>query len=269
MMRVKPAGLQGKGILELLKRTELAKYLDQLLEIAAWEAADSSLNGLQVEGCEEIGSVALAVDACEQTFEMCREAGCRMLIVHHGLFWGKPLPLTGAHRRRVKLLLDAGISLYAAHLPLDFHPVLGHNICIARSLGLDARGHLKQEKGMPVGTLARAKRPVPRDEFAALVNRKLDTRSLLLPFGAEKIESLGLVSGHGSSLVDESLCESIDTFLTGQTSHTLYHQAREYGLNVIFAGHYATEVPGLRALAGNLSERFGMETRLLEVPTGL
>jgi len=253
----------------LVKRTELVKYLDELLEIDLWEAADSSLNGLQLEGADQISSVALAVDGCEQTFEMCRELGARMLIVHHGLFWGKPLPVTGAHRRRIKILLDAGISLYAIHLPLDFHPLLGHCAGIARDLGLEVEGPLKQEKGLAAGILARAEPVLGLEELVSRVDSLLSTRSRVLRFGAGRVERLGIVSGSGAKLVDESLCERIDTFLTGETSHTLYHHAREHGLNVIFAGHYATEFPGLKALAAHLTERFGLETTLLEVPTGL
>jgi len=253
----------------LVKLAELVEYLDELLEIKLWEAADSSLNGLQIEGADKISSVAFAVDGCEQTFEMCRETGAQMLIVHHGLFWGKPLPVTGIHRRRVKLLLDAGVSLYAVHLPLDFHPLLGHTVCIARRLGLEIKGPLKKEKNLTAGTLARSKPPVARQEFVERVDSLLSTKSLVLPFGSDRVENLGIVSGHGSKLLDEDLCKSIDTFLTGQTNHTLYHHAKEYGLNVIFAGHYATELPGLKALAGHLAERFGLQTALLEVPTGL
>jgi dinuclear metal center YbgI/SA1388 family protein len=253
----------------LIKRVELVKYLDKLLEIQLWEEVDSSLNGLQVEGADQISSIALAVDGCEQTFEMSRDTGAQMLIVHHGLFWGDQLPLTGAHRRRVKLLLEAGISLYAAHLPLDFNPLIGHNACIARDLGLQVEGPLKQEKSLPVGTLARAEPPLAREKLAAKVESLLATKATLLPFGKEKVENIGIVSGSGSKLVDEALCGTIDTFLTGEASHTLYHQAKEFGLNVIFAGHYATEFPGLKALAKHLSERFGLETSLLESPTGL
>ena len=62
----------------MIKRVELVKYLDELLEIQLWEGIDSSLNGLQVEGVDEISSVALAVDGCEQTFEMCLETGAQM-----------------------------------------------------------------------------------------------------------------------------------------------------------------------------------------------
>ena len=248
---------------------DLVQYLDDLLEISHWEKLDSSLNGLQVEGGPRVGKIAFAVDACEQTFQSSRDQGVQMLITHHGLFWGKPLSLTGTHRARVKLLLDSDISLYTAHLPLDFHPLIGHNTCIARGLGLEIKGPLSMESGLEIGTLARPPAPLEFSEFVRRVDSLLDTSSRSLPFGPSRIEKIGIISGHGSKVLDETLSAKIDTFLTGESSHTFYHFAREFGLNVVFAGHYATEVPGLKELAARLEEKFSLDTVFIPAPTGL
>ena len=252
-----------------VKREELVEYLDELLELELWKKIDVSLNGLQIEGAETISRIAFAVDASEQTFRMCLEAAAQMLIAHHGLFWGKPLPVAGTHRRRVKLLLDSDISLYVAHLPLDFHPQIGHCSSIARTLGLEIKDNLTMESGMAVGTLAHAPEPLDLSHFVSSVDSLLDTKSRLLPFGREKIQRVGIISGYGSKILDESLSKKIDVFLTGESSHTLYHFAREFGVNVIFAGHYATELPGLKELASHLAAHFTLETEILQAPTGL
>lgn len=252
-----------------VRRDELVKYLDEFLEIGRWEQADDSLNGLQVEGDERVGSIAFAVDTGLETIELCIESGARMMIVHHGLFWGKPLAIVGSHRKRVKTLLDAGVSLYAAHLPLDFHPLLGHNVRIARALDLDIAGPLSTVQGLPVGTEAVAGSAVGREEFITRIEERLETVSHVLAFGPEKVSRVGICSGSGAKLLTEELSQRIDTFVTGETSHTIFHFAREYGVNVVFAGHYSTETPGLKALGGHLTERFGIETSFLEAPTGL
>lgn len=248
---------------------ELTAYLDELLEIGRWEAADSSLNGLQVEGAARVGALAFAVDTSQQTIDLCVQSGANFLIVHHGLFWGKPLAIAGSHRARVRALLDAGISLYAAHLPLDFHPTLGHNAVLARQLELTAEGPLATEKGLPIGLIASTARPLGRETFVSHLDSLLDTSSQLLPFGPESVQRVGVCSGGGAKLLTEPLSRRIDTFVTGEASHTLYHFAREWGVNVLFAGHYATETPGLRALAGHLATRFGLSATFLDAPTGL
>lgn len=248
---------------------ELARYMDELLETSRWETVDSSLNGLQVEGGPHVRALAFAVDTSLETIRMCRENGANMLIVHHGLFWGKPLAITGSHRSRVKTLLDDGISLYAAHLPLDFHPVLGHNAMLAVKLGLQSTGPLAVEKGLPIGLIASASQAFERNDFIARLDSLLETHSQVLPFGPDTIEHIGICSGGGAKMLTEPLSRRIDTFITGEASHTIYHFAREWGVNVIFAGHYATETPGLKALSDHLSARFSLAVSFLDAPTGL
>jgi putative NIF3 family GTP cyclohydrolase 1 type 2 len=43
----------------------------------------------------------------------------------------------------------------------------------------------------------------------------------------------------------------------------------EWGVNVIYAGHYATEQVGVQALAAHLAERFGLPWEFHRHPTGL
>jgi putative NIF3 family GTP cyclohydrolase 1 type 2 len=70
-------------------------------------------------------------------------------------------------------------------------------------------------------------------------------------------------------MMDQAATEELDAYITGETSHTFFHQAAERGLNVVFAGHYATETLGVKALARHLEDRFGVETVFLHIPTGV
>jgi putative NIF3 family GTP cyclohydrolase 1 type 2 len=45
--------------------------------------------------------------------------------------------------------------------------------------------------------------------------------------------------------------------------------AEELGLNVFYGGHYATETFGVKALAAELSRKFGVPWTFLDRPTGL
>lgn len=76
------------------------------------------------------------MDAGEAIFRKALEEEVDFLIVHHGLFWGKPFPIVGHHKRRLETLFQGGINLYAAHLPLDAHEEVGNNFVLARELGL-------------------------------------------------------------------------------------------------------------------------------------
>ena len=80
-----------------MKRAALVQYLDDYLGTHAMQ--DYADNGLQVEGAEEVTRLAFAVDANLETIQAAIQAGAGMLIVHHGLFWGKALRIVGPHRR--------------------------------------------------------------------------------------------------------------------------------------------------------------------------
>lgn len=250
-----------------MQRDELVKYLDDLLRIKAIE--DSSNNGLQVEGAAQVRRLAFAVDASLAAFEGARAAGAQMLVVHHGLFWGQPLMVTGTHRRRLGMLIDAEISLYAAHLPLDFHPELGNNVTLARWLGLAGVEPFGDYKGQPAGYAGRLPEALTVDDLAARVEAALgEPVSKVWAFGRPTVETMGIISGGAARFVDQAAAAGLDAFLTGEISHGAFHEARELGVNVIFGGHYATETVGLKALAEHLAAQFGLETTFLDLPTG-
>jgi dinuclear metal center YbgI/SA1388 family protein len=213
--------------------------------------------------------VAFAVDASLAAFEAAAAAGTQMLVVHHGLLWGEPVMITGVHRRRLQVLLAAGVSLYAVHLPLDFHPQLGNNAVLARWLELQEAGPFGQYRGHPAGIAGSLPQAVDLKTFAARVEKVLGEPVIRIwPFGLSEVRRVGIVSGGAGFLLDQAAEAGVDVYLTGEMSHSAYHQAQELGLNVVFGGHYATETAGLKALAGHLARGFGLETVFLELPTG-
>ncbi len=250
-----------------LRQSELAGYLDEFLRVGVIE--DSSNNGLQVGGAEEVTRLAFTVDASLATFEAARATAAQMLIVHHGLFWSKPLMVTGIHRHRLRTLLDAGIALYAAHLPLDYHEEVGNNVTLARWLELQDVEPFGAHKSLPAGTAGHLSRPYSLEQFTVQVERLLGEPVLRVwPFGSQTVQKVGIVSGGAGSLVSQAVDAGVDVYLTGEVSHIAYHEARELGVNVVFGGHYATETAGLKSLAEHLSERFGLETVFLDLSTG-
>lgn len=250
-----------------MKRDDLVAYLDDYLQVN--QIDDISNNGLQVEGAGEVTRLAFAVDAGLAAFESAQAAGAQMLIVHHGLFWGKPFMITGIHRRRLERLFDAGISLYAVHLPLDFHEDVGNNATLARWLALEEAAAFGHYKGYSAGIMGRLPAAVSLDQFVADVEAKLGEPAVKVwPFGDDTIRRVGIVSGGGGSLVNQAAEAGVDVYLTGEMDHNVYHQALELGLNVVYGGHYATETAGLKALSEHLAARFELQTIFLDLPTG-
>ncbi len=251
-----------------MKRHELTQYLDDYLQIDEFD--DASQNGLQVEGPEEVTKVAFAVDVCQASFDQAIDAGAQFLVAHHGLFWKDPLRLVGPHYRRVRTLMEGNCGLYGVHLPLDAHPEVGNNAELARGLGLQDPHPFAEYHGQKIGVAGELNPPV---EIPALIGRLVQILHVpplrVLAHGPEEAKHVGCISGGAASMIDEADEAGLDTYLTGETSHTFFHQAQERGLNVLFCGHYATETLGVKALARHLETKFELETVFLNVPTGM
>ena len=130
---------------------ELVAHLDEFLRIGSIPDYPNALNGLQVEGPGPVARIAVAVDGTAASIEAAVAAGADLLIVHHGLFWDGNRPVTGRRYRRLKRALDAGLAVYAAHLPLDTHPEVGNNAVLARELGVEVRGGFGEHEGVALG----------------------------------------------------------------------------------------------------------------------
>jgi len=250
-----------------MQRDELVAWLDDYLDVRS--IPDKSLNGLQVEGKDEVRKVVVAVDASYNTFEMAASRGADMLVVHHGLFWGSPVPIVGPHARRVRYLLEHGVSLYAAHLPLDAHVEVGNNWGLARRLGLvDLEGFLPLAK-THLGVKGRFPEPIGLRRLAELVEEALGEQVLVHAGGPDPVSTLGIVSGGAAWEVVRAAQEGLDAFLTGEPKHETFYESYERGISSLFAGHYMTETVGVRLLAEKLEATFGLETEFVMLPTGL
>lgn len=227
----------------------------------------NSIDKNRADGRREIRRVALAVDACLATITQAVEAEADLLIVHHGLFWGAKAPVTGMLYRRLALLITNDLPLYSCHTPLDAHPEVGNNAVLTRLLGLQPSGLWGEMEGVPLGVYADT--DLPRTALVAKIRTVLHVEPHLIATGPEQVRRLGVVTGAAGTWVARAKARGIDTLLTGEGPHHTYFDAEELGLNLIYAGHYATETVGLQALATHLTNQFGLETVFIEHPTGL
>lgn len=253
-----------------VSRTELERvvyFLNDLLGIPDFPDYPNALNGLQVENGGVVSSVAAAVDATDASISAARRAGADLLVVHHGLFWAGLQPLTGANFRRISGLLQGGVALYSAHLPLDAHPDLGNCARLARSVGVDVEGPFGAYRGVEVGWWGKV--TITRDALRAVLSERVGGEARLIPGGPETVRTVAVVTGGGASFVSDAAAARIDALITGEAPHHAYHEAMELGVNLYLGGHYATECAGVKALAARLEREFGLPWTFLDLPTGL
>lgn len=251
---------------------ELCQRFDERLDTAAYAEIDASANGLQVGPDEAtIDHAAFAVDAALATIESAADLGADLLVTHHGLSWGGFDRVTGQTYDRIQALIDEEIALYVSHLPLDGHQELGNAAKVADRLGVEDRspfGSIGPEHAGTKGTLTEA---TTAEAIAGQLEASLPTGGSdvqVLKFGPEEITAVGIVTGSGVDWIEEAADGDLDLLVTGEGKQQAYHDAREAGVSVVLAGHYATETGGVKSLQ-SLAEDWGLETSYIEHPTGL
>lgn len=252
-----------------VRLADVVNYLDGFLRIAETPDHDTALNGLQVENSGRVTGFVAAVDVSQRTIERVVTACApgTMLVVHHGLFWDGNQPVCGRRYRRFKALLDHDIAVYGAHIPLDVHPEVGNNALLARMLGILDPVPFDSYRGLPFGACGHL--IMPRDMLVAKLAELLGGRVHLIPGGPETTTRVGVITGAAGGRIQAAADAGLDTFITGEGAHHTAFDALELGVNVLYAGHYATETVGVKALTEHLAQQFGLPWEFHDHPTGM
>lgn len=253
--------------------TEVAEHLDKVLRTAEVPDYPGAMNGIQVEHKGPVQRCAVAVDASLRTIQSAINAGANLLVVHHGLFWAGVQPLRGRFYERTRLLLTNDVAVYSSHLPLDLHPTLGNNALLARALGLEPSAGFARFQTVQVGVMG-----VSDIETSMLVERATQLAhregGTVVSVGTEpgrRTQRWAICTGAGASsdTLREAAAARVDTLIVGEGPHHTGVEAEELGIAVIYAGHYATETLGVRALGEELERTFALPWTFVAAPTGL
>lgn len=248
-----------------MRREELESYLNGMLMPERFR--DYCPNGLQVEGCAEIGRIVCGVTASRALIEAAIARGADTLLVHHGWFWkNEDGRITGFRKQRLQVLLAHDINLFAYHLPLDAHPELGNNAQLARRLGWTITGRFAEQE---IGFLGVPGAVSPELTFArdlaAQVEKVLGRRPQLIGDAERRIGKVAWCSGGAQGYFEQAIRAGADLFMSGEISEQTVHLARESGVPYLAAGHHATERYGVMALGAHLAECCGLACDYVEI----
>ncbi len=235
---------------------EVKAYLDELLAVAGLE---ESGNGLLVSGREMVGKVGLAVNCSWQAIDEAARRGCDLLITHHAAW-----PEIDRHLSEEKYgrLRELGINYYAAHDCLDLARDFGTADALARAVRVAIQGPFKPDgegefgvHGITTGHWL---------EFVTRVGTQLGTEPRKWK-NTDSFGHVGIVPGWGgrTDWIAEAQALGCDTFLTGETNMFGLLFAREAGLNLVVAGHYATETPGVMALSARIARDLKLDVTFI------
>jgi dinuclear metal center YbgI/SA1388 family protein len=247
----------------MAKLEAVVSYAQRYLRVAEIEDYPGAHNGLQVENSGNVKRVLASVDAGLPVIKKAAAAGAgSLLVVHHGLFWSGVQPVTGIFHEKLEIMRKADMALYAVHLPLDAHAVVGNNVLLAKALGL--RG-LKNFLGFGrTGTFTGSR--------TDLVRRLMKTTCRVpevCAAGPTRPRRVGVITGGAGDMVEKAAAAGIDTFVTGEGPQWSWVRAEELGINVIYGGHYATETLGVQALAAHLAKKFRVPWKFIDHPVPL
>jgi len=247
-------------------RDEIIAFCDDLLDIDSFN--DYGPNGLQVPGAAEVETIATAVSAHQGSIDAAIAGGAQMLVTHHGLFWDfHPRALSNAMAARLKAALGSGLSVAGYHLPLDAHPEIGNNALLCRSLGFEPGPEpIGEAKGRHIGVVGHRSEPISRTDLFQLIESTLDREPLVFPDGPAEIRTIGIVTGAGASDIHAAIDLGLDAYLTGEPSEHVMADSSEGNINFFAAGHYATEIAGIKALGELVAYRFDIEHSFVDIP---
>ena len=259
--------------MKTVPRNDIAQFLDLILELDRWPD-DPSNNGLQFAGDAEVAKAVFAVDASAELFCRAADLDAGFIFVHHGISWGSGIRrIDGILAERIKLLAANGISLYAAHLPLDANPRFGHNARLSDMIGLAERRTFGTYHGKQTGFRGILPESKTISELAQILDRALPSSG---DFGfvgdpSQEVKSVGIISGGGAwpDLFDEFADDHLDCLITGEATHEVFHPAKESGTVILTLGHYRSETPGVFAVMDLVKSKFGIETAFIDIPTNM
>jgi dinuclear metal center YbgI/SA1388 family protein len=187
----------------------------------------------------------------------------QLVITHHPILFRPVKRLTGATAdgRTILLLAERGIAVYCPHTAFD-SAANGINQQLAESLGLHSIVPLRPLVGEPSiggGRCGVFPAAISRGDLLQRVQDVTGAGWLeWCGSGPEQIRRVAVGCGAGGEFLADAVRQGCDTFVTGEARFHGILEAQSAGVNLVLAGHYASERPGVEDLARRLGEWFPM-----------
>lgn len=188
-----------------------------------------------------VNRALVTLDVTEEVVDYAIDNGFDLILSHHPLIF-KPLKAIDPENhisRKVIKLIRAGVSVISLHTRAD-KVRGGVNDCLARLLGLE---DIEPFGDDCLGRIGHLDRETSFDEFAVRVKSALGIDKILVSDAYNPVYTVALVGGDGKSYVNDAIEMGADTYLSGRIGYNVMEEAAEMGINLIEAGHYATEFP--------------------------
>ena len=233
--------------------------LDAAAPFASQEPWDNS--GLLLGDPQaKVTAILFALDVTEAVIDEALALGANLIVTHHPLMFSPIQRITADdyESRLIARMLKSDLAQIASHTCLDRAPG-GVNDALAERLALlDVTG----EGFLRVGNLPQSLRA---KELKAYLAAALETDVRLMGDPNREIRRLGLCSGAGSGEWPEAAALGAEGFLTGEVKHHHALAMADAGIPCFECGHFATEQPGIFALADALQSALNQVQYKLDI----
>ena len=220
---------------------------------------------------KEVKRLLVALDPFRNVIDEAIEMGADLIVTHHPLIFGQELKAVNEDTETGRCLLtlvEQGIAAINAHTNLDFAPG-GINDVLAQKLGLQEIEVVNPEgtdsEGRPYGLLrAGFVEEQSLTQFLATVKENLNCQGLRYA-GNFPVHKVCVGGGSCGSAFAEAKAHGCDTLVTADVKYNQFCEAKELGVNLIDAGHFATENPVVKVLAKKIADTFpGITVKISE-----
>ena len=228
----------------------LENYLNDFLQIEKFKD-DANFHGLQVHTHEKAQNIAFAVSPTQNIIEQAYKLHCDTLITHHGLYWKKQQVLaTGLLGLRLKALYEKSMNLLSYHLPLDCHDQVGNNAQLGQVCQIE---NIQPFEPSPLqGLIYQGHFPGEKSQLIENIKKNHPLNVQVYDFSEKNSDlSVAWCTGAGADFME--LAQK-DIFITGEISERHFTQAQELKVCLIAAGHWQTEIWGVKALCSSLEK---------------
>lgn len=228
---------------------EIFAYLDQIAPFQTQMPFDNA-GFLVGRGQREVKKLLVALDITEEVAAEAAEVGAQLIVSHHPVIFHPAKSVTdGDPTGRVLLaLMEQNIAAVCAHTNLDAAQG-GVNDVLARSLGLTELALLEQggtdETGLTYGIgrvgILTDKEPPTAEAYAQRVKKALNAANVRFVDAGKPVRRVAVGGGACGDMLYQAAAKGCDTFVTADIKYNFFLDAKAIGLNLMDAGHFATE----------------------------
>jgi len=247
------------------KVSDVYEYLKTIApeEIAS---VNDNVGFLVGTGDTNVSKIIVTLDITDDVITEALDIGAELIVAHHPLFFSlKSVTDADITGKKIVLMLSGGISAVCMHTNLDAaRGGVNDTLAVAAGIADDKRNAepLSDAVRLPDGDIVSfgrvgcLKKACPMPVYLDIISKELNTNGLRYHDAGIDVHKVAVASGSGGSEWDNARKAGCDTFITADIKYHMFLEAKEYGINLIDAGHFSTEDVITGVLAEKLTGKF-------------